>query len=99
MCRSTAVKYEVRVAGSGDVVASSTAEGDVVEVASGKPLKAFGVALKTMQQGEKATLKIKPECEPHTSSLPFHSLQLSLDSWHARHPSIERTWQGSHLQR
>lgn len=57
-----AVKYSVRVAGSNAPVASSSDHGDVVAVGSGQPLKAFQVALKTMKEGEKALLHIKPEC-------------------------------------
>ena len=43
---------------------ASPEEGAVVQVGSGQPLKAFPVALKSMKQGEKASLKIKPECKP-----------------------------------
>ena len=53
----------MRVAGSEEAVASSAAEGSVVAVGSGQPLKAFQVALKTMKEGEKTKLKIKPACE------------------------------------
>ena len=53
----------MRVAGSEEAVASSAAEGSVVAVGSGEPMKAFQVALKTMKEGEKTKLKIKPECE------------------------------------
>ncbi|BDA45510.1 Peptidyl-prolyl cis-trans isomerase FKBP62 [Coccomyxa sp. Obi] len=55
------VRYTVRVGGSdGASVASSSADGDVISVASCQ-LKAFQVALKTMKEGEKVTLHIKPE--------------------------------------
>ncbi len=52
----------MRVGGSaGASVAASSADGDVVSVGSCQ-LKAFQVALKTMKEGEKVTLHIKPEC-------------------------------------
>ncbi|CAL8470896.1 g10438 [Coccomyxa elongata] len=55
------VRYTVRAGGSnGASVASSSADGDVVSVGSCQ-LKAFQVALKTMKEGEKVTLHIKPE--------------------------------------
>ena len=59
----TAVKYAVRAAGSGTAVVASPEEGAVLHVGSGQPVKAFQVALKSMKQGEKASLKIKPECK------------------------------------
>ncbi len=53
----------MRVRGSsGEPVASSSADGDVLGVGSCQP-KAFQVALKTMKETEKATLLIRPECE------------------------------------
>ena len=41
----------------------------MVQMGSGQPVKAFQVALKSMKQGEKASLKIKPECK--LSRLPI----------------------------
>lgn len=67
-CWHGAVKYEVRLAGGKDALAASPAEGAVVAVGSGQPLKAFQVALKSMKEGERATLQIKPECTPLGSS-------------------------------
>ena len=54
----------MRVAGSSTAAMASPEEGAVVLVGSGQPVKAFQIALKTMKQGEKASLKIKPECKP-----------------------------------
>jgi FKBP-type peptidyl-prolyl cis-trans isomerase len=66
-----AVRYSIRLAGSsGAVVASSSSDGDVVDVGSGKPLKAFQVALKTMKEGEKAALHINPQCAPQQAPPP-----------------------------
>lgn len=64
-----AVNYAVRAAGSSTAVVASPEEGAVVRVGSGQPVKAFQVALKSMKQGEKASLKIKPECK--LSCLPI----------------------------
>ena len=69
------------MAGSEEAVASSTAEGAVVAVGSGQPVKAFQVALKTMKEGEKTKLKIKPECElrggkPCTPMHDVHSVDV-----------------------
>ena len=48
----------------------------MVAVGSGQPLRAFQAALKSMKEGEKATLQIKPECAKtlptcHASSSQF----------------------------
>ena len=43
----------------------------MVQVGGEQLVKAFGVALKTMKQGEKVDLRIKPECEPPSPSLTF----------------------------
>lgn len=86
------MRYSVRLASDGtSPIASSSPDGDVVAVGSGKPMRAFQVALKTMKEGEKVTMKIKPECEHQP---PFEDLQyrtLSLHSWayaHATRPHI-----------
>ena len=64
------MRYSVRAEGSSEALLSSEEGGSVVLVGSGQPMKAFTAALKTMKQGERASLKIKPECEaPHTGSL------------------------------
>lgn len=59
------VQYKVRVAGSAEVVAESPEGG--VEFTLSAPLpevpRGVAVALRTMKKGEKALLKIKPECE------------------------------------
>ena len=69
-----AVKYAVRAAGTSAAVAASPEEGTVVHVGSGQPIKAFQVALKTMKQGEKASLKIKPACKTlHLLTFPLWS--------------------------
>ena len=68
--RMGAVRYSVRAEGSSEALLSSEEGGSVVLVGSGQPVKAFAAALKTMKQGEKASLKIKPECEAsHSASL------------------------------
>ena len=65
---SCAVRYSVRPKGSnGEPLASSSADGDVMDLDNCKP-RAFQIALKTMKEGEKATLLIKPECEESSSS-------------------------------
>lgn len=76
-----AVKYEVRLAGSKEAVAASPEEGAVVAVGSGAPLRGFQTALKSMKEGERASLKLKPECAcvPHA---------LGVTSCHLETPSI-----------
>ena len=69
------MKYTVRAVGSSTAVVASPEEGAVVQVGSGQPLKAFPIALKSMKQGEKASLKIKPECKP--PALPYLSSMCS----------------------
>lgn len=52
--------------GSDDVVASSPIDGPAAfDLSAGAPLglKGLAEALKTMKKGEKAHLKLKPECE------------------------------------
>ena len=64
------MRYSVRAEGSSEALLSSEEGGSVVLVGSGQPMKAFTAALKTMKQGERASLKIKPECEAsHHGSL------------------------------
>ena len=64
------MRYSVRAEGSSEALLSSEEGGSVVLVGSGQPMKAFTAALKTMKQGERASLKIKPECEAsHPGSL------------------------------
>lgn len=65
-----AVKYSVRAEGGSKAILSSSEEGSVVLVGSGQPIRAFQFALKTMKQGEKASLKIKPECEQSSPCTP-----------------------------
>ena len=68
--RMGAVRYSVRAEGSSEALLSSEEGGSVVLVGSGQPMKAFTAALKTMKQGERASLKIRPECEAsHPGSL------------------------------
>lgn len=54
----------------------------MVLVGSRQPIKAFQVALKSMKQGEKVSLKIKPECKPHSTMRAPHAT-LSIDTLHA----------------
>ncbi len=88
------MKYVVRAAGSSTAAMASPEEGAVVQVGSGQPLKAFPIALKSMKQGEKAFLKIKPECTPLSlpilSSLcpPTHSTVLSMPHLCPPHISV-----------
>ena len=78
----SAVEYAIRVAGSSQTIAESPLGGAVVLVGSRQPIKAFQVALKSMKQGEKVSLKIKPECKPH-SIMRAHDATLSIDNPHA----------------
>jgi len=66
------VRYSVKAVSSTHVL-SSPEEGTVVQVDGEQLVKAFGVALKTMKQGEKVSLNIKPECEPPSPSLALQT--------------------------
>jgi len=57
-----AVKYEIRVKGSAEVVASSPANGAEFPLSAAGPLRAFGVALPTMKRGEAANLLVRSDC-------------------------------------
>lgn len=57
-----AVKYEIRVKGSAEVVASSPANGAEFPLSAAGPLRAFGVALPTMKRGEAANLVVRSDC-------------------------------------
>ena len=78
----SAVEYAIRVAGSSQTIAESPLGGAVVLVGSGQPIKAFQVALKSMKQGEKVSLKIKPECKLQ-STMRAPLATLSIDTLHA----------------
>lgn len=59
-----AVKYEVRVKDSGEVVAASPAGGATFPLPSPAPLRAFGTAVPAMKKGEKAKLIVRnSDCE------------------------------------
>lgn len=77
----SAVEYAIRVAGSSQTIAETPLGGAVVLVGSGQPIKAFQVALKSMKQGEKVSLKVKPECKPLSMRAPLATL--SIDTLHA----------------
>lgn len=84
-----AVKYEVRLKDSGEVVATSPAQDAAFALPAPKPLRAFGTAAATMKKGEAARLVVRnSDCE-------FHGLHLS--GAHTRDSvSQKRPGAGSH---
>ena len=60
-----AVTYKVRLAGSAEVVAESPEGGLELTLSAPRPEvpRGINIALRTMKRGEKALLKLKPECE------------------------------------
>ena len=59
-----AVKYEVRLKDSGEVVAASPADGESFPLPEPRPLRGFADAVKAMKKGEAARLVVRnSDCE------------------------------------